>query len=112
MRLLLDAHVSGRNVCRALRAAGHDVRAFDQEPEHEGLDDEDVLALAVADGRIFVTHKVADFPELIREWAAAGRSHAGVILVYGLDHREFGLIRRYGRQEAVPECPARFFHPR
>lgn len=94
MRLLLDAHVSGPGVGGPLRANGHDVRALDQEPELEGLDDDDVLALASEDGRILVTHNVADFPEILREWAGAGRSHAGLILVYGVEHREFGLILR------------------
>jgi hypothetical protein len=92
--LLLDAHVSGPGVGGPLRANGHDVRALDQEPELEGLDDDDVLALASEDGRILVTHNVADFPEILREWAGAGRSHAGLILVYGVEHREFGLILR------------------
>lgn len=94
MRLLLDAHISGPNVGGPLGDRGHDVRALDQEPEYEGLDDEDVLALGSEDGRILVTHNVADFPEIIREWASGGRSHAGVILVYGIDHSEFGLIAR------------------
>jgi predicted nuclease of predicted toxin-antitoxin system len=94
MRFLLDAHVSGRRVGGPLRGNGHDVRALDQEPELEGLDDEDVLALASEDGRILVTHNVADFPEILREWAGGGRSHAGVILVYGIEHSEFALILR------------------
>jgi predicted nuclease of predicted toxin-antitoxin system len=94
MRLLLDAHVSGPSVGRPLRQRGHDVRALDQEPELEGLDDEEVLALATEDERILVTHNVADFPGFIREWAAGGRSHAGVILVYGIAHSEFGLVVR------------------
>jgi predicted nuclease of predicted toxin-antitoxin system len=94
MRFLLDAHVSGPSVGGPLRDNGHDVRALDQEPELEGLEDEDVLALATEDGRILVTHNVADFPEILREWAAGGRSHAGVILFYGIEHSEFGLILR------------------
>jgi predicted nuclease of predicted toxin-antitoxin system len=94
MRLLLDAHVSGPSVGGPLGDRGHDVRALDQEPEFEGLDDEEVLALATEDKRILVTHNVADFPEILREWAAGGRSHAGVILVYGIGHSEFGLIVR------------------
>ena len=92
MRLLLDAHVSGPNVGRRLEQKGHDVRALDQEPDLEGLDDDDVLALASAEQRILVTHNVADFPPILREWAAAQRAHAGVILVYGVDHSEFALI--------------------
>jgi hypothetical protein len=94
MRLLLDAHVSGGSVGGPLRDRGHDVRALDQEPELEGLDDEDVLAIAIEDSRILVTHNIADFPEILREWAGAGRSHAGVILVYGIGQSEFGLILR------------------
>jgi hypothetical protein len=94
VRLLLDAHVSGPNVGRRLEQKGHDVRALDQEPALEGLDDDQVLALAATEQRILVTHNVADFPRILREWAAAQRAHAGVILVYGIDHSEFGLIAR------------------
>ena len=94
MRLVLDAHASGRRVGRRLEAHGHDVRALDQEPALEGLDDEQVLAAATAEQRILVTHNIRDFPAIVREWAAAQRSHTGVILVYGIDHREFEVIVR------------------
>lgn len=92
MRLLLDAHVSGPIVGRRLEGNGHDVRALDQEPALEGLDDDDVFALATSEQRILVTHNVADFPRILRDWAAAQRAHAGIILVYGIDHSEFALI--------------------
>lgn len=92
MRVLLDAHVSGPRVGRRLQAKGHDIRALDQEPALEGLDDEEVLALSSEDRRILVTHNVRDFPSILREWAAAQRSHAGAILVYGIEHREFELV--------------------
>lgn len=94
MRLLLDAHVSGPSVGGPLRTKGHDVRALSEERQLEGLPDGEVLMLATEDERILVTHNVAHFPKILQEWAAAGRSHAGVILVYGIDHREFGLIVR------------------
>lgn len=94
MRLLLDAHVSGRRVGGALRTHGHEVRALDEERQLEGLADDEVLALAAAEQRILVTHNVAHFPAILREWAEASRSHAGVILVYGIDHNEFDLVAR------------------
>jgi predicted nuclease of predicted toxin-antitoxin system len=79
VRLLLDAHVSGPKVGRRLEENGYDVRARDQQPALEGLDDDDVLALAAPEHRIVVTHSVHDFPRILREWAAAQRAHTGVI---------------------------------
>jgi len=105
LRFLLDAHISGPGVGRQLEAEGHDVRALDQEPALEGLEDEDVLALASQEERILVTQDVHDFPAILREWAAAQRSHAGTILIYGIDHSEFELIIRgiQRRLELYPE---------
>jgi predicted nuclease of predicted toxin-antitoxin system len=94
VRLLLDAHVSGPQVGHRLEAEGHDVRALDQEPALEGLEDEDVLALAFQEERILATQDIRDFPAILREWAEAQRSHAGAILIYGIDHSEFELIAR------------------
>jgi hypothetical protein len=94
VRLLLDAHVAGRVVGRSLRERGDDVRAVDAEPSLTGLDDEQLRALAAGELRVLVTFDVADYPRLLRAWGEAGRSHAGVILVYGLRHHEFGAIVR------------------
>lgn len=94
MRILLDAHVSGRRIGNALRAAGHEVLALDDDPELGALPDADVLALAALHGRILVTFNHRHFAPLLRQWAEAGRTHAGCILVYGLDHGDFGLILR------------------
>jgi predicted nuclease of predicted toxin-antitoxin system len=104
VRFLLDAHVSGPRVGQRLNAAGHEVRALDQEPALEGLDDDDILALAAAEERILVTHNIRDFPAILRDWAASERSHAGVILVYGIDHRDFDMIVR-GIQRCVELYP-------
>jgi hypothetical protein len=81
-------------VGRPLRRKGHDVLALAEDPLLESLEDDDVLELAAATGRILVTHDVEDSPQLLREWAAEGRSHAGVILVLGIGTCEFGLILR------------------
>lgn len=81
MRILLDAHVSGRRVGRPLRNAGHNVLALDSDEALSCLPDGEVLALAAREDRIVVTYNVGDFARLAREWAEARRSHAGLILV-------------------------------
>lgn len=93
MRLFLDAHVSARRIATALRER-HDVRAADEQRELDGSEDERLLALATEQGRIMVTFNVKDFARITTEWAAAGKSHAGCLLIVGIDHSEFGLILR------------------
>ncbi len=92
MRLLLDANLSPRGIALPLRLSGHDVRALSEEPALDALDDPGVLALAASDGRILVTRNSRDFAPLAREWAEAGRSHAGCILIWTLDHSRFAEI--------------------
>ena len=92
MRLLLDANLSPRRVGKALRARGHGVLALAEERALDGLDDPDVLRLAAEDDRILVTRNSRDFAPLAREWAEAGRSHAGLILIWTLDHDQFADI--------------------
>ena len=93
MRILLDAHISGRTVGKVLGEGGYDVRALDPEPELEGLSDPEVLDLAAAEGRVLVTANIRDFEPLLREWAGESRSHAGVILVPSSVRNEaFGVL--------------------
>lgn len=94
MRLLLDAHVSGPRIAAPLRATGHDVRSVDEERELDGSTDEALLALATGKERALVTFDVKDFPDIARRWAEAGRAHAGLAIVVGIDHGEFGAIVR------------------
>jgi hypothetical protein len=99
VRLLLDATVSTEGVGRRLAAAGHDVGALDQEPTLDGLDDEEVLELAVKDGSVLVTLNAGDYPRILREWLAAGRSHAGVILLHGIEPADFDeVVKAVGAQ--------------
>lgn len=92
MRLLLDANLSPRGIGEPLRRAGHDVLALASEPALEGLDDPDVLALATSENRILVTRNSRDFAPILREWAEAGRAHAGCVLIWSLDHSQFSAI--------------------
>lgn len=94
MRLLLDAHVSGRVIARRLRERGHDVRAANEEPQLDGWEDEALLELAAAEGRILITFNVKDFPRICVRWAEAGQHHAGCLILVGIDHGEFGTILR------------------
>jgi hypothetical protein len=92
VRLLLDAHISGRSVAKRLRTDGHDVLAIDQDPGLAGLSDNDVLRLAAEHDRVTVTFDVKHFPTILRNWAEAGVDHAGCIIVVGMRHSEFGPI--------------------
>ncbi len=89
MRLLLDANLSPRGVATRLREADHDVLALAEDVAFEGLPDPEVLALAASEGRVLVTRNSRDFAPLAREWAEAQRSHAGLILIWTLDHSRF-----------------------
>lgn len=80
-RLLLDAHLSGRVIGQALQERGHDVHAIDAEKNLEGLKDEDVLELAISEGRVLITANVGDFLPLLTDLGEAGRFHPGCILI-------------------------------
>lgn len=92
MRLLLDANLSGRRVGRLLERRGHDVRALSSEGALAGLSDEAVLAIAASEDRILVTRNSRDFAPILRAWAEGRRPHAGCILIWTLEHREFAAI--------------------
>lgn len=103
MKILLDAHISGMTVGKALTERGHDVRSIDSEPELEGLSDPEVLQLATAEGRILVTANVRDFEPLLREWAGESRPHAGVILVPSSVRNEAFAVLISGVQETLAD---------
>lgn len=77
MRLLLDEHFSHR-IAEALRADGHDVQATG-DVGLSGTSDEELLVIALEQGRVLVTNNVADFVPIEREWAAGGDVHQGII---------------------------------
>jgi Domain of unknown function (DUF5615) len=75
LRVLFDAHVSNRRVGESLRRAGHDVLALDQDEALGSLADEEVLALAVEEERIVITHNVRNFVPIVRSWMETRRTH-------------------------------------
>jgi predicted nuclease of predicted toxin-antitoxin system len=92
LRLLLDANLSPRGVAAPLRENGHDVLALAEDAAFEGLSDPHVLELAASEGRLLITRNSRDFAPIAREWAEAQRSHAGLILIWTLDHSQFAAV--------------------
>ena len=92
MRLLPDANLSPKRIGSALQKRGHDVVSLAADTALGALDDPQVLELAADHARILVTRNSRDFAPLLREWAEAGRHHAGCILIWTLGHHEFGAI--------------------
>lgn len=70
------------------------MRAVNEERSLDGYGDEELLALAAAEDRLLITFNARDFARISREWAEAGRSHAGCAILVAIDHSEFGLILR------------------
>ena len=103
MPLFLDAHISGPRIARALRERGHDVRAADEERALDGMEDEQLLELAADETRVMITFDVKDFTVIARRWAEAGKTHAGLGIVVGIDHGEFGVILNAISGEVVAE---------
>jgi hypothetical protein len=77
MRLALDNHYS-TSIAEQLRASGHDSVAA-LERGWGLLDDESLLAACALENCALLTNSVADFAAIARNWAAQGRSHAGLI---------------------------------
>jgi predicted nuclease of predicted toxin-antitoxin system len=94
VRLILDANLSPKRIGSVLERAGHEVLSLASDPVLGALDDAQVLELAAEQDRILVTRNSRDFAPLLREWSEAGRHHAGCILIWTLDHHEFGPIIR------------------
>lgn len=93
IRLILDAHVSGPVVGAALTEDGHDVFPVDQHPGMEGLSDEDLLALAMQEGRVLVTANVRHFLPLLTKRSVRGEAHSRCILIpRSVRSEDFGAI--------------------
>ncbi len=103
MRFAVDES-TGHAVAEYLRATGHD--AYSVYETDRGLDDESILANAVAENRILITND-DDFGEMI---FARGLKHAGVIFLRLRLHRTRHKIEAIRRviQDHADELPGRF----
>lgn len=97
LRLLLDADLSSHSLARILRELGCDVHAAGLSDELGQLDDPILFSVAQAERRLMVTHNVHDFPDILRDWAEAGRTHQGCVLSF-LPTNAYGEMgRRFNR---------------
>lgn len=71
---------------------GHGVRSVAEERELDGMADEQLLAMAADETRTMITFDVKDFTVIARRWAEASRLHAGLGIVVGIDHGDFGAV--------------------
>jgi hypothetical protein len=68
-------------IAEQLRKRRHDILAVVADPGLIALSDDQILAQAAAGGRALVTANIKDFIPLDAQYKAAGRRHAGLILV-------------------------------
>jgi uncharacterized protein with PIN domain len=79
VKLILDVHHS-RLAAERLRLNGHDVVAASDDPLLAELADEELLRHAEAEGRVLVSEDAKDLDRIVRQWAATGEHHAGMVL--------------------------------
>jgi predicted nuclease of predicted toxin-antitoxin system len=97
MRGIVDES-TGVVVARWLRSLGHDVLSIREDRPR--MMDEDILTLAVRDGRVVITND-KDFGDLVFR---DGRAHRGVILLRLVDDRTSSKIAALERLfEGFPE---------
>lgn len=97
LRLLLDADLSSHALVRILRERDHEVLAAGLDDDLRQLDDPVIFAVAQQGRRIVITHNSHDFPDILREWAEAGRSHHGCLISH-LPTNAYGeMARRFDR---------------
>lgn len=81
LRLLLDADLTSRGLVGILEEQlAHDVLAAGFNDHLKQLDDRILFAVAQEERRIVITHNIRDFPDILREWGEAARSHHGCIV--------------------------------
>jgi hypothetical protein len=103
---LLDADMSSHALVQLLTELGHDVVAGGLDPQLAQLDDPMLFVAAQEERRLLVTHNAADFPDILREWAEAGRSHHGCIVSHVATNDYGEMRRRFARGFTLLPAPA------
>jgi hypothetical protein len=79
--IYLDEHVDTA-LATLLPQAGdfHVLTTVGEGRANKEISDEDQIQYATEQGCAILTHNISDFEVLAREWAEAGRQHAGILL--------------------------------
>jgi predicted nuclease of predicted toxin-antitoxin system len=85
LRLLLDEHHHPL-VASRLRELGHDVSAVAERDDLRGRPDDEIFAVAIAEGRVVVTEDHRDFAILVKVAIELDRHHPGVIFTTASRH--------------------------
>ncbi|NLT05115.1 MAG: DUF5615 family PIN-like protein [Solirubrobacterales bacterium] len=105
MRLLLDEQISG-TVADRLREHGHDVRAVTADRVLRRLSDRQVFEVAQREERVVVTYNRGDFEAIVRERAAAGQAHRGLVIVHPIRFPSSQLARLVDAlDDQIPRLP-------
>lgn len=91
--LYIDEDAMAHALVQGLRARGVDVTTVIDEGMNE-RDDNAQLERAAQQRRVIYTFNVGDFCKLHRDYLAAGKSHAGIIVVYRQRYSVGEQIRR------------------
>ena len=94
IRIFTDEMITPR-LARRLRRLGYDVlscRAAGRA--NQKISDADQLTYATTQGRAVYTFNATDFDQLDREWRAAGRPHAGIVVSEDLNANVSEMARR------------------
>jgi hypothetical protein len=102
LRLLLDSDLSSHGLTNVLKEHGHDVLAAGLDDSLQQLDDRILFGIAQEERRVMITHNSHDFPDILREWAEAERSHHGCITPISDERVRRDVTPLRGLVSAVP----------
>ena len=95
IRLYVDEDASEHALVRSLRGRSVDVLTV-FEAQMESATDEEQLDFAISQGRSLYSLNVQDFCRLHSEFLAAGKEHAGIMVIPRQRYRIGEKIRRLG----------------